>query len=576
MQSIGNGEFVRQQSGYQPMVIDKEDSQQRMYDQHEWFRDGNATGYPFDDYRGDDLIRSPYRSTYQPQPHTVYDGYLTPQQGGYPRPLQTNGPDGEYLGLPVGPLGSPIPRTNPPSAVSDSFDYDPEESFGEADTISLPGGFPHDDHQEPVDEGSLISQSMGSPYRDTYQPQPLTVYDGYLTPQQGGYPRPSQTSGPDREYLGLPVGPFGSTNPMTIPPPAVSDSFHYDPEDSFGVADTLSLPGGFTHDDLQEPFDEENLISQSTGSHYRDPNEPFGEDDFTPQLLGGYPHPSQAFEYNVPPPAGSSSTFPATIMAPQPRPSITGHGHAVGPSRLGGALGQYAYNPLGPRIPSTIHAASDSPALPLDRRRAQAYAKQITPIRTGSGYTALEAYQALFANYITKLAPTLGDGLDVRPSEIGIPKSGKGLFATQDYPRLSLITGVDGEVITYTEALARREAGEADYIRTLSNHMYAVDGLKADPPPRHRGLGLYANDSFRSPKMNFGLKNNAKFADVEVLDGTLKLCFLIAKEHIRAGDEILVSYGKKYWNVHDAQHEDDEEENASMSDGEESRSFTFY
>jgi hypothetical protein len=287
-------------------------------------------------------------------------------------------------------------------------------------------------------------------------------------------------------------------------------------------------------------------------SHYHDANE---GDAFTPRLLGGYP---RTLEYDGPPNEQSS-------IFPTPR-SVTG------PHRSEGALGRYGYNPLGTTVPLTMHATSDSyaaPTLPLDRRQAKAYAKRIPSPDTVSGRSACEEYQAMFASYIGRLAPTLGAGLEIRPSEIGLPKCGDGLFATQDYPRWSLITGVDGDA----EAMARREADDADRIRTLSNPTYAVDGFKSDPPPRHRGLGMYANDSFRSPKLSMGLKNNAKFADVEVLDGTLKLCFLVAKEDILAGDEILVSYGPKYWSLHDAQRKN---ENASASDGEESRSFTFY
>jgi hypothetical protein len=123
-----------------------------------------------------------------------------------------------------------------------------------------------------------------------------------------------------------------------------------------------------------------------------------------------------------------------------------------------------------------------------------------------------------------------------------IPGGGNGLQAKIFFACKALITGVDGRIISYEEAVVRRRAGTADHIRTLISHHLCVDGLSNHPAPRGAGGGTYANDGRGDPEH----PTNAEFHEIWAF-GTLRLCFLRATQDIFAGEEILVSYGKQYW-----------------------------
>ena len=63
-----------------------------------------------------------------------------------------------------------------------------------------------------------------------------------------------------------------------------------------------------------------------------------------------------------------------------------------------------------------------------------------------------------------------------------------------------------------------------------------------DAMRREKSLGRYANDAGGVTKIN-GITNNTKYVVED------KRVFLEAKKDISAGEEILVSYGKEYWQV---------------------------
>eukprot|EP00667_Euglena_gracilis_P019395 EG_transcript_20791 len=159
--------------------------------------------------------------------------------------------------------------------------------------------------------------------------------------------------------------------------------------------------------------------------------------------------------------------------------------------------------------------------------------------------TSFDLYQDLYQQNIQRRAATIGHGVEVRPSLI--PGAGCGLFATVPFKRNDLITGVDGKLITHAEADLLKAKGEHTHIRTLLRQHLAVDGLKVHPAPEGRGGGTYANDG----RGHEDFPNNAEFKIVPILDGTLPLCFLKAKEDIEEGDEILTSYGRQYWQIHE-------------------------
>jgi SET domain-containing protein len=69
------------------------------------------------------------------------------------------------------------------------------------------------------------------------------------------------------------------------------------------------------------------------------------------------------------------------------------------------------------------------------------------------------------------------------------------------------------------------------------NSRWAINAL-----PYKRALGRFANDAMGINR-NDNLSNNAEF----LIEG--KRCFIFAKREIKPGEEILVSYGREYWNL---------------------------
>ena len=115
-----------------------------------------------------------------------------------------------------------------------------------------------------------------------------------------------------------------------------------------------------------------------------------------------------------------------------------------------------------------------------------------------------------------------------------LPKAGKGLFAKEFISKGSRIVEYKGRVTTWKEVDGRD--GNNGYIYFVKrNHV-----IDASTYPK--ALGRYANDAnglFRVP----GIRNNAQYVE----DG-LKV-YIEAIRDISAGEEILVDYGKEYWDV---------------------------
>jgi SET domain-containing protein len=115
-----------------------------------------------------------------------------------------------------------------------------------------------------------------------------------------------------------------------------------------------------------------------------------------------------------------------------------------------------------------------------------------------------------------------------------IPNSGKGLFTRKKIPRGTRIVEYKGKMTTWKEV--NHQNGSNGYIFYIDrNHVLnAVTYIKAQ--------GRYANDARGLSRIK-GLKNNAEY-DAEGLRVYIK-----ATKDIRAGAEILVDYGKEYWDV---------------------------
>lgn len=133
-----------------------------------------------------------------------------------------------------------------------------------------------------------------------------------------------------------------------------------------------------------------------------------------------------------------------------------------------------------------------------------------------------------------KIEAAEADYLYVKTSQL--PNSGNGLFTAIPIYKEEVIAKFEGEIISAAEAKARVDKGIDKYFVNL------LDGSTMDSM-HVNCLAKYANDVKGSANSIF--KNNAKIA----LDDNDEVC-LIASRNIKAGDEILCSYGKSYWDKH--------------------------
>jgi SET domain-containing protein len=114
-----------------------------------------------------------------------------------------------------------------------------------------------------------------------------------------------------------------------------------------------------------------------------------------------------------------------------------------------------------------------------------------------------------------------------------IPHTGKGLFTLQDVNKGELIVEYTGEITTWDEV--KHDASNV-YIYFVSED-YVINA-KNTPEV----IARYANDAHGLTRVK-GKFNNSRFINV---DGKI---FIKATKQIKAGDEILVDYGKDYWDT---------------------------
>ena len=115
-----------------------------------------------------------------------------------------------------------------------------------------------------------------------------------------------------------------------------------------------------------------------------------------------------------------------------------------------------------------------------------------------------------------------------------LPQAGKGLFTTKPIKKGTRIVEYKGRIKTWKDA--SREDVENPYI------FYVKRDHVIDAKPYKKAKARFANDAKGLKKIK-GVVNNAKYVE----DG-LRV-FLEAKMDIPAGAEILVDYGKEYWDV---------------------------
>lgn len=122
----------------------------------------------------------------------------------------------------------------------------------------------------------------------------------------------------------------------------------------------------------------------------------------------------------------------------------------------------------------------------------------------------------------------------VEVKESSLPGAGNGLFAKEFIPRGTHIVEYKGKITTWKEA--EGNDGNNGYIYYVKRH-HVIDAS------RYRSaLARYANDA-RGLKRVKGIVNNAEY-----LEEGMKV-YIKSSKDIPAGAEILVEYGKEYWDV---------------------------
>ena len=115
-----------------------------------------------------------------------------------------------------------------------------------------------------------------------------------------------------------------------------------------------------------------------------------------------------------------------------------------------------------------------------------------------------------------------------------LPGAGKGLFTTKPIKKGARIAEYKGKITTWKDV--NQQEGSNPYIYYVKrNHMI-------DAKPYRKAKARFANDASGFKKIK-GLVNNAQY-----LEDGLRV-FIEARKNIPAGSEILVDYGKEYWDI---------------------------
>jgi SET domain-containing protein len=115
----------------------------------------------------------------------------------------------------------------------------------------------------------------------------------------------------------------------------------------------------------------------------------------------------------------------------------------------------------------------------------------------------------------------------------GLPGAGKGLFTKRFIPKGTLIVEYTGKVSTWKELKELPDNGYLFYV--TRNHVI-------DAKPYKKALARYANDARGLTKLK-GMRNNSEYVTEK------KRVYIKSKRDILPGGEILVGYGKEYWDI---------------------------
>ena len=115
-----------------------------------------------------------------------------------------------------------------------------------------------------------------------------------------------------------------------------------------------------------------------------------------------------------------------------------------------------------------------------------------------------------------------------------IPGSGNGLFTNVPIPKGTKIVEYKGKISSWKDA--NHDGGDNPYIFFV-NRNHVIDALKTT-----KALARYANDASGLKRVK-GATNNCTYTT----EG--RKVYIESLKNIPAGAEILVAYGKDYWDV---------------------------
>jgi hypothetical protein len=136
-----------------------------------------------------------------------------------------------------------------------------------------------------------------------------------------------------------------------------------------------------------------------------------------------------------------------------------------------------------------------------------------------------------------RVIPTVGNGLDVRMSRI--PQSGRGVYALRDFSQGEIVTLYFGHPFGDKQRKLLQQEGRGTHAKPVDfKHKY-LDGVKTVFKGMHVGQLL---NQGTADACNCGwatLENKSNSAE--------KILAIRALRKIHAGEELYISYGKKYW-----------------------------
>ena len=123
---------------------------------------------------------------------------------------------------------------------------------------------------------------------------------------------------------------------------------------------------------------------------------------------------------------------------------------------------------------------------------------------------------------------------DLYVSRSTIPASGKGLFTKKFIPKGTRIVEYKGKMTTWKDV---------DHKNGQNGYIYYIDmNHVLDARTYQKALGRYANDARGLQKVK-GVTNNAVYVEENYR------VYIEATRDIPVKSEILVTYGKEYWDV---------------------------